>query len=198
MLCIFQGQCGRLPDIFDIIIPGREIPKWFNHELVGHELNVQVPYGCDKLMGIELCVVFLVPKVSHTFTDFLLTCWIKVNGFERASPIHSSFRTKYGKVRSHHLWLLYLSPRYFNSQWGENIRQIDANGSNKIAIRISTSNNLEVAKIVIHLVYKQHLYEDLVVIHHDINDSASKGTRNKRRRDEDDGAGPCGEGYSND
>ena len=72
------------------------------------------------------------------------------------------------------------------------------NGSNKIAIRISTSNNLEVAKIGIHLVYKQRLYEDLVVIHHDINDSASKGTRNKRRRDEDDGAGPCGEGYSND
>ncbi|KAF3953652.1 hypothetical protein CMV_020924 [Castanea mollissima] len=149
---ILQGQCGRLPDIFDIIIPGSEIPKWFNHEFVGHELKVQVPYGCDELMGIELCVVFSIPKVSHPFTDFLLTCWIKVNGFERASPIRSSFRTKYGKVGSSHLWLLYLSPRYFDSQWGENIRQIDANGFHKIAIRISTSNNLEVAKIGIHLV----------------------------------------------
>ena len=109
MLCIFQGQCGRLPDIFDIIIPGSEIPKWFNHEFVGHELKIQVPYGCDELMRIELRVVFLVPKVSHTFIDFLLTCWIKVNGFERASPICSSFRTTYGKVRSHHLWLLYRS-----------------------------------------------------------------------------------------
>ncbi|KAF3953653.1 hypothetical protein CMV_020924 [Castanea mollissima] len=36
---ILQGQCGRLPDIFDIIIPGSEIPKWFNHEFVGHELK---------------------------------------------------------------------------------------------------------------------------------------------------------------
>ena len=121
---------------------------------MGHELKIQVPYGCDELMRIELCIVFSVPKVSHTFTDFLITCWIKVNGFERASPIRSSFRTKYGKVRSHHLWLFYLSPRYFDSQWGENIRQIDANESNKIAIRTSTSNNLEVAKIGIHLVCK--------------------------------------------
>ena len=146
---------------------------------MGHELKVQVPYGCDELMGIELCIVFSVPKVSHCFTDFLLTCWIKVNGFERASPICSSFRTTYGKVRSHHLWLLYLSPRYFDSQWEENTRQIDADGSNKIAIRISTSNNLELAKIGIHLVYKQCLCEDLGVIHHDINDLASKGTQNK-------------------
>ena len=69
--------------------------------------------------------------------------------------------------------------RYFDSQWEENIRQIDADGSNKIAIRISTSNNLELAKIGIHLVYKQRLCEDLGVIHHDINDLASKGTQNK-------------------
>ena len=179
MLCIFQGQRGRLPDIFDIIIPGSEIPKWFIDEFVGHELKVQVPYGCDELMGIELCIVFSVPKVSHPFTDFLLTCWIKVNGFERASPIRSSFRTKYGKVKSPNLWLLYLSPHYFNSQWGKNFHQIDANGPNKIVIRISTSNNLEVAKIGMHLVYKQCLCEDLCVIHLDINDSASKGTRNK-------------------
>ena len=42
--------------------------------------------------------------------------------------------------------------------------QIDGNGSNKIEIRISTSNNLEVEK---------------VGIHYDINnDSTSKGTQN--------------------
>ena len=193
MLCIFQGQSDRLPDILDIIIPGGKIPKWFNHECMGNELKIQVPYGCDELMGIVLCVCF-----SHTSEDFLLTCWIKVNGFERASPIRSSFRTKYGKVRTHHLWLLYLSPRYFDSQWGEKFRQIDANGSNKIAIRISSSNDLVVVKTGIHLVFKQCLSEDLGVIHHDLNDSASKGAKNKRSHDEDDGAGSSGEGYSND
>ena len=185
MLCIFQGQSGKLPDIFNIIIPEGHFPKRFEHESVSHELQVQVPYGCDELMGIELCVGFSVSKVSNTSSeDFLLTCWIKVNGFESASPIRSSFRTNYRKIRSPHLWQLYLSPRFFNSQWGENFRQIDGNGSNKIEIRISASHNLWVRK---------------VGIHYDINnDSASKGTQNKRSHDEDDGVGPCGEGYSND
>ena len=184
MLCIFQGQSGKLPDSFDIIIPeghfpeGR-FPKRFEHESVSHELKVQVPYGRDELMGIELCVCFSVTEASE---DFLLTCWIKVNGFESASPIRSSFRANYGRVSLRHLWWLYLSPRYFDSQWGENFCQIDGNGSNKIEIRIITSNNLEKVRI-----------------HYDIiNDSASKGTQNKRSHDEDDGAGPFGEGYSID
>ena len=186
MLCIFQGQSGKLPDIFDIIIPefyfleGR-FPKRFEHESVSHELKVQVPYGCDELMGIELCVCFSIVEASK---DFLLTCWIKVNGFESTSPIRSYFRANYGVVRSHHLWQLYLSPHYFDSQWEENFCQIDGNGSNKIEIRIRTSHNLWVRK---------------VGIHYDINnDSASKGTQNNWSHDEDDGVGPCGEGYSNE
>ncbi|XP_030926106.1 disease resistance-like protein DSC1 [Quercus lobata] len=166
---MLQGQSGILPDIFDIIIPEGyflevRFPKRFEHEFVSHELKEQVPYGCDELMGIELCVGFSVPKVSNTSKDFLLKCWIKVNGFENASPIRSSFRANYGGVSSRHLWRLYLSPHYFDSQWGENFCQIDGNGSNKIEIRISTSNNLEVEK---------------VGIHYDINnDSTSKGTQN--------------------
>ena len=147
MLCIFQGQSGKLPDIFDIIIPEGRFPERFEHESVSHELKVQVPYGRDELMGIELCICFSVIKASK---DFQLKCWIKVNGFESPSPICSSFRANYGRVSSRHLWRLYLSPHYFDSQWGENFRQIDWNGSNKIEIRISTSNNLEVEKVGIH------------------------------------------------
>ncbi|KAL4597629.1 hypothetical protein ACB092_11G002900 [Castanea dentata] len=183
---MLQGQSGELPDIFDIIIPeGRflegRFSKRFEHESVSHELKVQVPYGRDELMGIELCVCFSVAEVSKYF---LLKCWIKVNGFESASPIRSSFRANYGSVSSRHLWRLYLSHHYFDSQWGENFRQIDGNGSNEIEIRISTSNNLEVQKVGIHY--------DI------IKDSASKGTQNKRSHDEGDGAGPFGEGYSID
>ena len=170
MLCIFQGQSGKLPDIFDIIIPQFYslegwFPKRFEHESVSHELKVQVPYGRHEWMGIELCVCFSIVEASK---DFLLTCWIKVNGFESASPIRSSFRANYGRVSSCHLWWLYLSPRHFNSQWGENFRQIDGNVSNKIEIRISTSNNLEVEKVGIHY--------DII----------------------NDGAVPFGEGYSID
>ena len=38
---------------------------------------------------------------------------------------------------------------------------------------------------------------DLGVLHHDLDNFATESTRNKRSRDEDDGAGPSGEGYSN-
>ena len=41
------------------------------------------------------------------------------------------------------------------------------------------------------------LYEDLGDFHHNLCDSATEGCRNKRRHDEEDGAGPSGEAYSN-
>ena len=89
MLCIIQGQSGKLTNIFDIIIPNGYFSKWFNliYECRSHELKVQVPYGCDELMGIELCVGFSVPKVSNTSKDFLLKCWIKVNEGLVACPL---------------------------------------------------------------------------------------------------------------
>ena len=97
MLCIFQGKSGKLPNIFGIIIPKFYFPKGcfpkrFEHESVSHELKVQVPYGHHEWMGIGLCVCFSVVEASK---DFLLTCWIKVSGFESASPICSSFRANY-------------------------------------------------------------------------------------------------------
>ncbi|XP_030926158.1 uncharacterized protein LOC115952930 [Quercus lobata] len=41
-------------------------------------------------------------------------------------------------------------------------------------------------------------YEDLGVVRHDIDDSAIECSRNKQSCDVDDGAGPSGEGYSNE
>ena len=42
------------------------------------------------------------------------------------------------------------------------------------------------------------LYEDLGVIHHDIDNLAAEGSRNKRSHYEDDGARPSGEDYFNE
>ena len=42
------------------------------------------------------------------------------------------------------------------------------------------------------------LYENLGDLCHDLYHSAAEGSRNKRSRDEQDGAGPSGEGYSSD
>ena len=42
------------------------------------------------------------------------------------------------------------------------------------------------------------LYEDLGDRHHDLYNSAAEGSRNKLSHDEEDGAGPSGEGYSHE
>ena len=190
MLCIFQGQSGRLPNMLEIIIPGGEIPKGFSparfilkspprsklQVLTGHTWKIQLQVsscGCDELMGIALCIVF-VPNGSYQSS-----CAFEVHGFRGAVPVKSDFAinygefesptmldsgfmTNYGKVESPHLWLLYLSTQYSSSNWGENsnwgekFSQIDANGAHQFEIEIS-SPEYEVEKVGFHLVYKQDI-----------------------------------------
>ena len=96
--------------------------------------------------------------------------------------------------------------------WEEALSQIGANGLGQLEIEISTES-MEVEKIGVRSEHEQDiedpnqtmtqcsnnrstLYEVLGLLHHDPDDLASEGTRNKRSHDEDDGAGPSGEGYS--
>ncbi|XP_030926146.1 disease resistance-like protein DSC1 [Quercus lobata] len=238
---MLQGQSGRLPNMLEIIIPGGEIPKGFSparfilkspprsklQVLTGHtwKIQLQVPScGCDELMGIALCIVF-VPNGSYQSS-----CAFEVHGFRGAVPVKSDFAinygkfesptmldsgfmTNYGKVESPHLWLLYLSTHYSGSNWGETFSQIDVNGAHQFEIEISFPE-YEVEKVGFHLVYKQDiedpnqtmaqcssnsmLYEDLGDLHNDHSNSAAEGFRNKRSNDGDDGAGPSRKGYSDE
>ena len=159
-----------------------------------------------------LCVVF-VPNGSHQYhRNWKFTCFFQLNGFQIADFTQSYyFTTKYGRVYSPHIWLLYLSTHHV-SNWDKICSCIDANGLSQLEIKICAP---VVEKIGVQLVYKQDmedpnqtmaqcinnnstLYEDLGVVHHDIDDSAIECSRNKQSRDVDDGAGPSGEGYSNE
>ena len=201
MPCIFQG-------LQDIIIPGVKIPKWFSLECQGGNRGVSFR-GCDDLMGIALCLV-LVPNGSQVSQ---LTCHLYINEFKIAYFVQN-LRSKYGKVESPHLWLLYLSSQYFVSDWGKILSHTNANGFSQHEVKLF-ANREGVEKIGVQLVYKQDmedpnqsmaqcinnnstLYEDLGVVHHDIDDSAIESSRNKQSCDVDDGAGPSGEGYSNE
>ena len=96
--------------------------------------------------------------------------------------------------------------------WEEALSQIGANGLGQLEIEISTES-MEVEKIGVRSEHEQDiedpnqtmtqcsnnrstLYEVLGLLHHDPDDLASEGTRNKQSHDEDDGAGPSGEDYS--
>ena len=147
-----------------MIIPGSEIPKWFRHERfsnesTGHRVNIQVPsyYGCDG-WGIAICVVF-IPNECHPYSR-MLKCSFGVNGCEVASEARYTFSEKYGKVESHHLWLLYCSHDYLSNNpfsylnCEEALSQINAKGFGQLEIEISTLN-LQVEKVGVRLVHKQ-------------------------------------------
>uniref|UniRef100_A0A2N9GEL4 Uncharacterized protein n=1 Tax=Fagus sylvatica TaxID=28930 RepID=A0A2N9GEL4_FAGSY len=88
----------------------------------------------------------------------------------------------------------------------------------KIGIKVDTRGpGLEVKKLDFHMVYKKDIedlnritaqcsnnnitpYDDIDVLHHNFDNSmvAAEGNKIKRSRDEYDGAGPSGEGSSND
>ncbi|XP_050263224.1 TMV resistance protein N-like isoform X2 [Quercus robur] len=134
---MIQGQSVKLPCILDIIIPGGEIPKGFSP--VGWCDNIQVP-NCEYqyLMGITLCIVFVLNPWRPFSRDFQLTCLFEVNGFAMRYPVRSFFKLNYAMAESPHLWLLYLPP-----QCGE------------FSIKI-ISDNIKVMKKGFNLVYKQH------------------------------------------
>ena len=140
-VCIFQGQSGRLLGMLEIIIPRREIPKWFNHECTGHELNIQVPScGCDDLIRIALCVVFEPNGCYQHPKEYRFSC--SFNEIEEYDLYNSIVSTNCGIIVSHHLWLLYLSnnyvSRYMNSSWGRIFSQIDANGFRQLKIKVES------------------------------------------------------------
>ena len=77
-----------------------------------------------------------------------------------ASEARYTFSEKYGKVESHHLWLLYCSHDYLSNNpfsylnCEEALSQINAKGFGQLEIEISTLN-LQVEKVGVRLVHKQ-------------------------------------------
>ena len=80
----FQGKSSHQFEIC-CIIPGREIPKWFDKVNIcdtsvvtdypgpfgtynAKKVKIQLPgSGCDEWRGIVLCVVFSPPKLPHRY-----------------------------------------------------------------------------------------------------------------------------------
>ncbi|KAJ6861127.1 hypothetical protein NC651_037261 [Populus alba x Populus x berolinensis] len=88
---------------FGIVVPGNEIPGWFNHQSKGSSISVQVP---SWSMGFVACVAFSANGESPS-----LSCHFKANGRENyRSPISISCNSI--QVLSDHVWLFYLSFDY--------------------------------------------------------------------------------------
>ncbi|KAH9725847.1 ADP-ribosyl cyclase/cyclic ADP-ribose hydrolase [Citrus sinensis] len=100
---------------FDIIVPGSEIPEWFEYQNnEGSSITISTPpktYKNRKLVGYAMCCVFHVPKYS-------LPYYIRPLPY----PVHDLggwptdrygygiwFGKQFGQAVSDHLWLYYLN-----------------------------------------------------------------------------------------
>nr|POE93168.1 inactive disease resistance protein rps4 [Quercus suber] len=213
-----QGPCFgyEVGYAYDLIIPGNIIPRWFSHQTTGTKISIKVPCHLrDEWMGIAVCVVFVStpPYNTNPIDRCSIFIFLTANGKNVRERV---FRPG-GIFMMDHIKLSYLLPELFDKEAMEQLWQCDVNGFSHIGIQISTQNiGLEVRSFGFRMVYKKDMedlnqtmaqcannsitpYQGLDVIRHNFDNSviSEEGKKVKRSRDDYDGAGPSGEGSSN-
>ncbi|XP_075648064.1 TMV resistance protein N-like [Castanea sativa] len=156
-----------LKEEYNIVIPGSEIPEWFSHQSMGNEVKIKLPSHLCKNVGIAICVVFC----TDDFAPFLRYSLI-ANGKRIFIGDHQSF----DYLSSDHLWLVYVTPQFFDEESNKLLWEGDVNGFSQIRIKIETYySSVKVKKWGFRMIYKV-----------------------KRSRDDYNGAGPSREGSSTD
>ena len=220
-ICVFQSPYDLSYQNF--IIPGSEVPKWFSHQSEvpewfsdqseGTSLNLQGP---SDITGIAVCVVFAIrphPSLHLPPSEFYrvthnigLSC--DVNGYLIPEHLGVGLSEQFGKIDSCHLWIKYFP---LKRKRGKELSQIDANRLSQIKLEIrQAGTGMVLTKWGARLVYEQDI-EDLkqnmpgssscsITPYEDNLDDSAKDTKINRSRDdfEGDGAGPSGEGTSNE
>uniref|UniRef100_A0A2N9G555 ADP-ribosyl cyclase/cyclic ADP-ribose hydrolase n=1 Tax=Fagus sylvatica TaxID=28930 RepID=A0A2N9G555_FAGSY len=196
---LLQGLPRQYPmGRYNLVIPGSEIPKWFSHQNMGDEVNINEPsHLCNEWMGIAVCALFFSNK--HHPCDQInnhheLACHLIANG-NHIYPLAGI--SSIAKVLSDHIWLLYLFPQNYDKHSINLLWEYNLNGFNQIGIRIETKGSgLTVKKCGFRLVYMKEI-EDLK---RTMGQSSNNLEDNKIKRSHDDydGAGPSGEGSFND
>ena len=181
-----------------MIIPGNVIPKWFIHQSIGAEVNIKKPSShlCDGWMGTAVCIVFSSFPLTLLSIEFIVNG--KVISTTLGIPGCSS------SILSDHIWLFYLLPQYYMEEDIKLLNECEANELSQIGIKIKThESGVEVKKCGFRMVYKKDIEE----LNRTMAQSSNTDTipyedldvkRAKQICDDYDGAGPSGDGNSND
>nr|XP_023915577.1 TMV resistance protein N-like [Quercus suber] len=194
---------------FNIVIPGREIPKWFTHQSVGDTVSAQVTHlNENKWIGIAMCAV----PMAYPDSGIGLECEILSNGHSVGRYYLDHF-PRSGLIKSDHLWMTYIPFHVFPESQRAVLGQIDENRFVQMELRFRWNvDGPGFHQVGFRLVYKQDMediremlsaqssnstcitpYEGL-----DVHHNSTEGINLKRSRDEYEGVGASGEGSSDD
>ncbi|KAM5549898.1 hypothetical protein ABKV19_001026 [Rosa sericea] len=92
-------------DEFGFVVPGNEIPDWYNHRSVGSSITVELHPGwfSNKWMGFACCVVFRLLKPLPPLVLWSINCELSANG---NSSSHGSVELggEWGQPVLDHIW----------------------------------------------------------------------------------------------
>ena len=95
--CKQFGEFWQAPYEYELILPGSEIPKWFNHQSVGNSISFWVNHDYDYLKFVY-CVVFEPNEWNATVQVSL-----KFNGIKLIDGIPSGIK-RTTDITCNHVW----------------------------------------------------------------------------------------------
>ena len=167
---------------YDLVVPGRKLPKWFSHQSAGASVTLQAPPNFDeKCLAIGMCAAFehlpsglggLFDGGSHDRTRQMLFCSIALrpkSEFDRfmrytdskSKCISFPFPENFGPVESRHLWLIYVRREFFHDQvFSNGLHKFGENGFDFQIEFQAEGTGLTFTNCRTHFVFKQDI-EDL-------------------------------------
>ncbi|KAJ0093788.1 hypothetical protein Patl1_26866 [Pistacia atlantica] len=148
-----RGRMHHQPiNEFKMVIPGSEIPKWFQHQSETSSIKIErPPDSCDnKMVGYAVCCVFYVhehqptPSKGYYIGSHGIVC--ELTNIDPLSEPWIQFENNLGKAVLDHLWLFYFCASTLNQDFvGLSFK--------------SCGPGLEVKKCGIHPIYEKEIEE---------------------------------------
>ncbi|KAJ4959505.1 hypothetical protein NE237_026616 [Protea cynaroides] len=156
---IHMERCNNLPNnfkrlcgcgIFDIFLPGSEVPEWFSHWSMGSSISFEVPPLLDrKIQGLTVCAVYTANEKPKEFTFAFCGNAPSANIHNKTEGcIRGSLRIMYTiqDNHQHDLWVAHIPYAWLEDQWEH---------GDEIEVRVNIGTQFQVKKCGVNLVYEQ-------------------------------------------